>query len=445
MKNAWTPLLVLVVLAGLACFNGCRQAAVDAAAQDAGPRTISVNVLTATATTIQRTTTQPATVHAYFETRVFAKMSGYLTDRNIELVEIGTAVKKGDQLAEIDVPEMAKRREVLLATIKKMKANEQRATAQLAVSAASELSYQAKQDKASAEVAKTDAALNASRIELDRVTDLVKKDAVAERLQDEAQKKHDTAVAEKNASLAAVKSAEAELKLARAQSDAEQADLDVARAATEVAERELDELDELIKYAQITAPIDGVVTQRNAEPGDLVRNSQSGFSKDEKPLFVVSQFDRVRVRVYVPERDVPETTVGDEVSITLQALPDEVFPGEIFRIAGVLDEQTRTMMVEIDIDNDDGRIRPGMFGQASITLAPANNSLMLPANAVRFDGKGKAYVYVVDADNKVSIAPIQTGLDDGAQIEITAGLNDSDQVVGPLLHRLKADQIVQVN
>ncbi|MEO1970624.1 MAG: hypothetical protein ABGX07_03675, partial [Pirellulaceae bacterium] len=248
MKNAWTPLLVLVVLAGLACFNGCRQAAVDAAAQDAGPRTISVNVLTATATTIQRTTTQPATVHAYFETRVFAKMSGYLTDRNIELVEIGTAVKKGDQLAEIDVPEMAKRREVLLATIKKMKANEQRATAQLAVSAASELSYQAKQDKASAEVAKTDAALNASRIELDRVTDLVEKDAVAERLQDEAQKKHDTAVAEKNASLAAVKSAEAALKLARAQSDAEQADLDVALAATEVAERELDELDELIKY-----------------------------------------------------------------------------------------------------------------------------------------------------------------------------------------------------
>jgi multidrug efflux pump subunit AcrA (membrane-fusion protein) len=103
------------------------------------------------------------------------------------------------------------------------------------------------------------------------------------------------------------------------------------------------------------------------------------------------------------------------------------------------------MMVEIDLDNSDGRIRPGMFGQASITLAAPGSSLTLPANAVHFDTEGNGYVYLVDAANKVAIAEIQTGLDDGAQIEITAGLASDDRVIGPLLHRLKSGQAVQVN
>lgn len=442
MKNAWPLLLALAVMTGLVGSSGCRPGATDAANKAVRTRTISVEAMAPTPTTMERTTTQPATIHAYYEARVFAKAAGYLTDLK---VDIGTVVKKDDVLAVISIPEMDKQREAKLAMIRQMQANQRRATAQLAVSKASELSYRAKQDKATAEVDKADAGLSAARVELDRVTDLVKRKAVAERLQDEAQKKHDAAAAEKTAAQAAVVSAKAELTLAGAQSDAELADLDVAKAVTEVAERELDELDELIKYAQITAPFDGVVAQRNVEPGDLVRNAQTGSSKDEKPLFVVSQFNKVRARVYVPERDVPHTNVGDSVKITLQALPGDVFAGKISRVAGVLDEQTRTMMVEIDLDNADGRIRPGMFGQASITLAPPSNSLTLPAGAVHFDAEGNGYVYLIDASNKVAIAEIQTGLDDGAQIEITGGITGSDRVIGPLLHRLKAGQTVQVN
>lgn len=442
MNNAWSLLLALAVMTGLVGSSGCRPGATDAAINEAGPRTISVETLLATPTTMQRTTTQPATIHAYYETKVFSKVAGYLTDLK---VDIGAVVKKGDVLAVISIPEMDKQREAKLATIQQMKANERRATAQLAVSKASELSYQAKRDMAAAEVDKADASLRAARVELNRITDLVKKQAVAERLQDESQKRYDAAAAEKTAAQAAVVSAKAELTLAGAQSDAELAGLDVAKAATKVSERELDELDELIKYAQIIAPLDGVVTQRNAEPGDLVRNAQTGSSKDEKPLFVVSQFDKVRVRVYVPERDVPHTTVGDSVKITLQALPDDIFSGKISRVAGLLDEQTRTMMVEIDLDNFKGRIRPGMFGQASITLAPPDNSLTLPAGAVHFDAHGNGYVYLVDAASKVVIAEIQTGLDNGEFIEITVGLSGSDRVIGPLLHRLKAGQTVHVN
>ncbi len=441
MKIVWVPILALLMLTGLVFSTGCRPVAVSGS-NNSKSRTVSVDIMTAVPTTMERITTQPATVHAYFEAHVFAKVAGYLTDLN---VDIGASVKKGDVLAEISIPEMARQREVQLATIRKMQANERRATAQLAVSKASELSYQAKRDQAVAEVAKAEAGLSAARVELDRVTALVKKQAVAERLRDESQKKHDTAFAEKTSSQAAVMAAKAELTLAQAQVDAENADLDVAKAATEVAQRELDELDELIKYAQVIAPFDGVVTERNVEPGDLVRNAQTGSSKEGKPLFVISQYDKVRVRVHVPERDVPEATLGDSVGITLQALPGEVFTAEISRVAGVIDERTRTMLVEIDLDNAEGRIRPGMFGQAAITLVPPGSGLTLPVNAVHFDATGNGYVYLADASNKVAIVEIQTGLDDGTQIEIIDGLTGSDRVIGPVLHRLKAGQTVDVN
>jgi RND family efflux transporter MFP subunit len=440
MKIALLPMLALAAVTGLAGSTGCHKVAVDDT-NKTNNRVVSVDIRFATETKLERTTTQPATVHAYFETRVFAKVAGYLTDLK---VDIGTKVEEGELLARIDVPEIDAQRKVKLATIVQMKANEDRATAQLAVSKASELSYQAKRDKTAAEVDKADARLTATGIELRRITDLVDKQALAERLQNEARKRHDIATAEKLAAEATVKSAEADLTLARAQSVAEVADLEVAKAATEVANRQLDELDELIKYSQILAPFEGVVTQRYAEPGNLVRNAQTGSGKDQVPLFVISQFKKVRVRVYVPERDVRLIDVEDAVTITLQALRDEIFTESISRVSDVLDEQTRTMMIEIDMDNSDGRLRPGMFGQARIALS-TRDAITLPADHVHFDADGNGYVYVADASDKVKIVKIQTGLDDGEQIEITAGLSTTARVIGPLLHRLKDGQAVHIN
>jgi RND family efflux transporter MFP subunit len=344
----------------------------------------------------------------------------------------------------MSVPEMAKQREAKLATIRRMEADERRAASQLAVAKARVASHQAKRDKAKAEVGKAEAGLTAARVALNRATDLVQQQAVADRFQHEAQQKYAAAAAERAAAEAAVRSAEAELLLTGAQSNAAQADLDVAKATTDVARRELDELDELIKYAQLTAPFDGVVTQRTVDPGDLVRNTQTGSSQGGPPLFVITKLDKVRIRVPVPERDTPLATVGDAAKITLQALPGEVFEGEIARIAGVLDPLTRTMLVEIDLPNPDGRLRPGMFGQATITLAPPGDTWTLPANAIHYDEQGNSYVYVVNASNQVTIAEVQTGLDNGEQIEITAGLNGNERIVGPLLRRLKAGQKVKV-
>ena len=160
---------------------------------------------------------------------------------------------------------------------------------------------------------------------------------------------------------------------------------------------------------------------------------------------MITKLDNVRIRVPVPERDAPLATVGDAAKITLQALPGEVFEGHISRVAGVLDERTRTMRIEIDLQNPDGRLLPGMFGQATIKLAPPGDTLTLPANAVRFDEHGAGYVFLVNASNQVEIAQIQTGLDSGEHIEITAGLKGGEQVIGPVLRRLKPGQAVLIN
>lgn len=435
-------LLVPVLLALICCASGCGESADSAEQGDKEPQPVPVNVLAATATSMERTTTQPATVHADFEAKIFAKAAGYLSELR---VDIGTTVSEGQVLAVIGIPEMSKQREGKLATIRRLEAEERRFHSQLAVARASVDSFGAKRDQAQAESAASEASLAAALVEMNRASELVEQRAVADRLLDEARKKHDAAEAIRSAAQAAVLSADAELQLAIAQKAAAEADVEVAHALTDVAHRELEELDELMKYARLTAPFDGVVTERNVNPGDLVRNTQTGSGWDGPALFVVTKLDRVRIRVPVPERDAPFATPGDAAKITLQALPGQTFEGQVSRVAGVLDERTRTMLVEIDLPNPAGQLRPGMFGQATIVLAPPSDTLTLPARAVRFDEQGNGYVYIVDAAEQVAIAEVETGLDSGQHIEIVAGLQGDERVIGPMLRRLKAGQPVTVN
>jgi len=435
----WAPIILVAIAACPGCDSG------EAGANDDDHNDVDapvrVEVLSPVPTTLKRTTTQPATVHAYFEANIYAKATGYLTELK---ADIGQEVKNGEVLGIIGVPELEKKREAKLAAIRRLKAEQQKANSDLNAAKASMASYQAKLDRAKAGVLRSDAQLAAARAELDRVTDLVNEKAVADRLLDEAQKKYDSATADKAATNADVTSAESEVELADAKVITAQAELDVAKAKIEVAERELDELDELLKYSRLKSPFDGVVTERNVDPGDLVRDAPMAAGAQKSPLFVVSKLDKVRVRVPVPERDAPFANVGDSATITLQALPGEEIEGELSRVAGVLDEKTRTMLVEIDLENSDDHLRPGMFGQATITLDSPKKTVMLPVDAVRFDENGNSYVYNVNDDSTIEVVDVQTGLDDGEQIEIISGLRAKDRVVGPLLRRLKPGDSVEV-
>jgi len=315
--------------------------------QRANDDSVPVRVLSPERTSLRRTTTQPAAVHAYYQAELYAKVGGYLEKLG---ADIGQEVDAGEVLGTIAVPEMVKSREKQEATIRRLQADEQRAAAQITVAEAQAESARAALEQARAGVSAADAQLKADRSEHERVSNLVENRAVAERLRDESLQRYESAQAAKLGAEAAVVSANAELAVAAAELQAARADLTAARTRTEVAAKELEELDALMAYATLRAPFRGIVTQRNADPGDLIRNAPSS-GPDSPPLFVIAEVDKVRVRITIPESHTPWVDEGDAVTFVAQALPGRPFRGKIDRIARSLDHSTRTMTVEVDLPN----------------------------------------------------------------------------------------------
>lgn len=432
IASSWLASIVLLTVA-----IGCDQPVATPVAKPAITR--SVPTIAVSTQSIERTATQPATVHAFHEARVFAKASGYVSKLN---VDIGSKVKAGDVLAVIDVPEMVAQLGREEASIRRLTAGVTQAEAQVAVAKASLVAADSTRQQAVADEQRADAQLKADEAEHQRVADLVKQRAVADRLLDEATNRLDAARAAKSSVTAKTAAAAAQVEVAKALQAAAEADLLAAKADVEVGKMRLVELNALLGYAELRSPFDGVVVQRLVELGDLVRNSQNNATT--KPLFMIAQTNKVRIRVAIPERDVPLANIGDSASITLQALPGETFTGSIARLSGGLEQSTRTMLVEIDLPNEDGKLIPGMFGQATILLEARADQVALPASAVRYDEQGRSYVYVVDGNETIQVVDVETGVDDGHQIEITSGLTGRERVVGPLLRRLSAGQKVHV-
>ena len=421
--------------------SGCGQTDAPVLADMPADETPVVVVVSPATVTIQRTTTQPATVHAYHQAELYAKVAGYLAELH---VDIGQTVAAGDTLGVIAVPEMVKAREKQEARIRRLQAEDKRALAGLHLAQAHVKSAEALQQQAVAQVAQTDAQLNADKAEFARVTDLVDQMAVAARLLDEAKQRYEAAQSAKLAAQAALESAKAAVVVAQQREAVAAAELDVAQAQTAVSGKELEELDALMAFATLTAPFDGVVTQRHVDPGDLVRNIQTASESSSRPLFEVSQVKRVRVRVAIPENEAPWAGDGDPVKLALRALPGRTIEGTISRVSRRLDKATRTMLIEVDLPNADGLLLPGMYAEATVTLEENPNAVVLPASAVRFDETGNSTVYVVGDDNTISIVPVTTGYDDGKQIQILEGLDASARVAEGMVGRLKNGQKVRV-
>ena len=427
----------------LVCCTGCPTQGVSSAEAEpiATRNKTTVKTVLPQRTTLRRTTTQPATVRAYYQAEMYAKVAGYLEELN---VDIGQSVERGAVLGTIAVPEMVKSYEKQEATVRRLQADEKRAEAGITVAEANTKSAVASLEQARADVTSADAQLRADRIEYERVSELVQRKAVSERLRDEALKRLEAAEAAKAAVEAAVVSAGADISVADAKLQAARADLAAARAQTEVASKETEELAALVAYATLRAPFPGVVTERHVDPGDLIRKIPAPSKHESPPLFVIVQLDKVRCRVAVPERDAPWADAGDAAVLEFQAFPGRSFPGEISRIAGSLEESTRTMVVEIDLENPGHKLLPGMFGEATIVLEEHKDSIVLPAGAIRHDESGRSYAYVVDASDRIAVVDVSIGLDDGQMIEITSGLAGTERVVDAMIGRLKPGQVVRV-
>ena len=373
---------------------------------------------------VRKTTSQPASVRAYYEAELHAKLAGYAGEPK---VDIGGLVQKGDVLLVVEVPEMEKAFERASAEADRLKADIRRAEAAEKVAAA-------QVQQAEADIRKSEAQVAADQSEFDRVENLVKTKVVTGKVKDEAENRLRAAKAQ----LASVRQ---NLNVARANASAAAAETAAAKSAATVAFKSLEEMKVLIGYATIRAPFGGVVTHRSVDPGDLVRNSTS--SRSAEPLFVIAKTDVLRVTVPVPERDAVWVKKGSAAEISFSAIPGKVFKGAVARTAGRLDPKTRTLSVEIDLPNADGKLLPGMYGTVVLT-SEKRTALLVPSGTIRFDLTGNEKIAYVVRDDTVSHVPVTTGADDGHHIEILSGLKAGDRIVTGMLGRLADGQSVKV-
>ncbi|KWC55583.1 RND transporter MFP subunit [Burkholderia ubonensis] len=183
-------------------------------------------------------------------------------------------------------------------------------------------------------------------------------------------------------------------------------------------------LSELKGFQNIIAPVNGIVTQRNVDVGDLVNAGNSGTGR---ALFTVVQADKLRLYVQVPQTYAQQVALGQHVSVTQPELAGQTFDGVVTHTAQAIDIVTRTLQIEITLPNADGKLMPGAYVTASLPMASAAR-LTLPSNTLLFRSEG-ASVAVVDANGRVRLQPVTIARTLGKTLEIGTGVNPGDRVV----------------
>jgi multidrug resistance efflux pump len=288
-----------------------------------------------------------ATVEAFWSADQYAKTSGYVSDVK---ADIGDAVKKGQVLAVIDAPEVEIEVAAAAATLA--------ARQEMAKAAAAAV----EQSRTALEVAKRQASGARSEQRLAEATlkrqeELFADKAATSQQMDEVRAKAEVARSTAEVTEAKIAAAEADLESARAAQAVAKANADVAAAGVRKAEA-------LAAYTRITAPFDGVVTRRAVSPGDLV---QAATAARTNLLFTVQQTGTMRVFCDVPEANAAAVAVGDAAEVKLYGPGGHAVPGTVTRLSGAVNPETRTTRVEIDLDNRDGKLRPGMYAQVTVT------------------------------------------------------------------------------
>ena len=217
-----------------------------------------------------------------------------------------------------------------------------------------------------------------------------------------------------------------------------QRELDKAEAAATIQDAEVAELSALVDYATIKAPFAGIIAQRRVDVGDYA----VGGTSQNQPLFEVMDISKVRAETYLPEKDGVLARVGQPVRILLEGLSGKPLESVVSRTAGALDPATRTMPVQSDLLNSSGAFLPGMYAKVSVGVEHHENAMRLPRAAVVFE-KGKPSIFIPE-DGKARKKSIQTGFDDGKNIEILGGLEEGQTVLVPGSTPLTDGQLIKV-
>jgi len=207
------------------------------------------------------------------------------------------------------------------------------------------------------------------------------------------------------------------------QQDTENFTTQASATSTQVksAQANVQRLEQLVSFEKVYAPFDGIVTARGIDVGQLI---DSGAAKE---MFQMAAEQILRVYVNVPQIYSLACKPGLEADLTLDEYPGRRFPGKIVRTAKAIDPTSRTLLVEVDVDNRKGELVPGAYAQVHFKLNNAQPTLIIPVPALIFRSQGLQVATVID--NKAKLVPITIGQDDGRVVEVTQGLQADDEVI----------------
>jgi len=294
----------------------------------------------------------PANVQAFVDSPIYARTNGYLKHW---YADIGTHVRAGQLLAEIETPEV---------------------------------DQQLRQ--ARADVGTAQANLRLSQITAERYSGLLRSDSVSKQEADNAE-----------------------------------GDYAAKKAALESAQANVRRLEELQSFEKIYAPFDGIVTARNTDIGALIDSGSSGGARTE--LFHIAQPNKLRVYVNVPEAYSQSAKPGLKAALTLSEYPGRRFEGTLVRTADAIDQATRTLLVEIAVNNPTGTLLSGAYAEVHFNLPTTSNAYILPVNSLLFRAEGLRVAAV--SNGHAELKPITVGHDFGSEVEVVAGLSGDESII----------------
>jgi len=310
--------------------------------------------------------TLPGSVQAFDQTPIFARTNGYVKAR---YVDIGDHVHKGQLLALIEDPQTEEALRQAQATVVQLKA----------------ALAQAQANEHLADVT------NQRWVALQQQGVVSKQDA-------------DTQFANYGAQAAAVGAAKANIA---------------------AGEANVQSLQEQLGFSRVTAPFDGIILARNIDVGSLI---SSGSANSVTQMFAIGEAGKVRVFTNVPQADAASMTSGQKATVSIRELPGSNYTGTVTRTSDAIDPGTRTLLVEVDLENKDMRILPGMYATVQFNIRDAQPPVMLPATALIMRSAGPQAA-VVDSNNTVHMHTLVLGRDTGSSVEVLSGLEPDDVVI----------------
>ena len=212
-----------------------------------------------------------------------------------------------------------------------------------------------------------------------------------------------------------------------------QADYDLAKLSLEITKKTYNNL---LENTYLRSPINGVVTARNYDKGDMYSMTQ--------PIFVVQQVTPVKMLINLSESMFTQVNKGMEFDITVEAYPGEIFKGKVNLIYPTVSATTHTFPVEVICQNSDQRLRPGMFARVTANFGTNHHVVVPDVAVVKQMGSGEHFIYVLQPDNTVKYQLVEVGKRLGNRYEIINGINEGDRIVTEGQPRLKDGVTVQV-